>query len=188
MRRGVNMLYVLENNGVYGLTKGQFSATADRGSKAKKGAINADAAIDTVSLALLMGATFVARSFSGDKKQLVPLIKAGLAHQGSAFIDVVSPCVAFNNHDGSTKSYDYIREHNEAVNRLDFWPSRDAIKTEYGPGEVIEVPAGVEGSMLRLRKLHADYDPTDRINAASMIASAAAKGEVLTGLLYVKPD
>ena len=188
MRRGVNMTYILENNGVYGLTKGQFSATADAGSKAKKGSINTDAAIDTVSLALLMGATFVARSFSGDKKQLVPLIKAGLAHSGSAFIDVISPCVAFNNHDGSTKSYDYIREHNEAVNRLDFWPSRDAIKTEYAPGEVIEVPAGAEGSMLRLRKLHADYDPTDRINATSMIASAAAKGEVLTGLLYVNPD
>ncbi|MDE2093466.1 MAG: 2-oxoacid:ferredoxin oxidoreductase subunit beta, partial [Burkholderiales bacterium] len=160
MRRGVNMLYILENNGVYGLTKGQFSATADAGSKAKRGAINTDAAIDTVSLALLMGATFVARSFSGDKKQLVPLIKAGLAHQGAAFIDVVSPCVAFNNHAGSTKSYDYIREHNEAVNRLDFWPSRDAINSDYAPGELIEVPAGAEGSMLRLRKLHADYDPT----------------------------
>jgi len=188
MRRGVNMLYILENNGVYGLTKGQFSATADAGSKAKKGSINTDAAIDTVSLALLMGATYVARSFSGDKKQLVPLIKAGLAHKGSAFIDVISPCVAFNNHDGSTKSYDYIREHNEAVNRLDFWPNREAINSEYAPGEVIEVPAGAEGSMLRLRKLHEDYDPTDKINAQSMISSAAAKGEVLTGLLYVNPD
>ena len=141
MRRGVNMLYILENNGVYGLTKGQFSATADAGSKAKKGAINTDAAIDTVSLALLMGATYVARSFSGDKKQLVPLIKAGLAHQGAAFIDVISPCVAFNNHDGSTKSYDYIREHNEAVNRLDFWPNREAINVDYAEGDVIEVPA-----------------------------------------------
>jgi len=188
MRRGVNMLYILENNGVYGLTKGQFSATADAGSKAKKGSINTDAAIDTVSLALLMGATYVARSFSGDKRQLVPLIKAGLAHQGSAFIDVISPCVAFNNHDGSTKSYDYVRDHNEAVNRLDFWPNAQAITSDYAPGEVIEVPAGAEGSMLRLRKLHADYDPTDRINATSMIASAAAKGEVLTGLLYVNPD
>jgi 2-oxoglutarate ferredoxin oxidoreductase subunit beta len=188
MRRGVNMLYILENNGVYGLTKGQFSATADPGSKAKKGAVNKDAAIDTVSLALIMGATYVARSFSGDKKQLVPLIKAGLAHKGSAFIDVISPCVAFNNHDGSTKSYDYVREHNEAVNRLDFWPNAQAIHAEYGEGEVIEVPAGAEGSMLRLRKLHADYDPTDKINAMSMIASASAKGEVLTGLLYVNPE
>ena len=188
MRRGVNMAYILENNGVYGLTKGQFSATADKGSKAKKGAANTDAPIDTVSLALLMGATFVARSFSGDKRQLVPLVKAAIAHEGAAFIDVISPCVAFNNHPGSTKSYDYIREHNEAVNRLDFWPSREAIGADYADGEVIEVPAGADGSILRLRKIHADYDPTDKINAQSMIASAAHKGEVLTGLLYVAPD
>ena len=119
---------------------------------------------------------------------ILATVADSLARQGSAFIDVISPCVAFNNHDGSTKSYDYIREHNEAVNRLDFWPSRDAISSEYAPGEVIEVPAGAEGSMLRLRKLHADYDPTDRINATSMIASAAAKGEVLTGLLYVNAE
>jgi len=188
MRRGVNMTYILENNGVYGLTKGQFSATADKGSKAKKGAINAESAIDTVSLALLMGATFVARSFSGDKRQLIPLVKAAIAHPGAAFIDVISPCVAFNNHAGSTKSYEYVREHNEAVNRLDFWPSREAITATYGDGEVIEVPAGAEGSIIKLRKLHADYDPSDKINATSMIASAAVKGEVLTGLLYLAPD
>jgi len=132
MRRGVNMTYILENNGVYGLTKGQFSATADAGSKSKKGVANSDSAIDTVSLALLMGASFVARSFSGDKKQLVPLIEAAIAHQGAAFIDVLSPCVAFNNHAGSTKSYDFVRAHNEAVNRLDFWPNRDAITVDYG--------------------------------------------------------
>jgi 2-oxoglutarate ferredoxin oxidoreductase subunit beta len=123
MRRGVNMTYILENNGVYGLTKGQFSATADKGSKAKRGQVNADEPVDTVSLALIMGATFVARSFSGDKQQLIPLVKAAIAHTGAAFIDVISPCVAFNNHPGSTKSYDYVREHNEAVNRLDFWPN-----------------------------------------------------------------
>lgn len=187
MRRGVNMLYVLENNGVYGLTKGQFSATADAGSKAKRGAINTDAAIDTVSLALLMGATFVARSFSGDKQQLVPLIEAGLAHSGAAFIDVISPCVAFNNHAGSTKSYDYIREHNEAVNRLDFWPSREAINIDYGTGTLIEVPQH-DGSVLKLRKTHIDYDPTDRISAMTSIQTHAAKGEVLTGLLYINPD
>jgi 2-oxoglutarate ferredoxin oxidoreductase subunit beta len=181
------MTYILENNGVYGLTKGQFSATADKGSKAKKGASNKDAAIDTVSLALLMGATFVARSFSGDKAQLVPLVKAAIAHQGAAFIDVISPCVAFNNHAGSTKSYDYIREHNEVVNRLDFWPSRESITVDYSAGGVVEVP-GPDGSILKLRKLQADYDPTDQINAQSMISSAAAKGEVLTGLLYVSPD
>ena len=187
MRRGVNMTYILENNGVYGLTKGQFSATADMGSKAKRGAINTDAPVDTVSLALLMGASYVARSFSGDKKQLIPLVKAAIAHQGAAFIDVISPCVAFNNHAGSTKSYEYVREHNEAVNRLDFWPAREAITVSYEDGEVISVPQH-DGSIIKLRKLHADYDPGDRINATAMIASAAAKGEVLTGLLYVNPD
>ncbi len=187
MRRGVNMLYILENNGVYGLTKGQFSATADAGSKAKRGAINTEAAVDTVSLALLMGATFVARSFSGDKKQLTPLIKAGLAHSGAAFIDVISPCVAFNNHDGSTKSYDYVREHNEVVNRLDFWPSREAIKVDYDEGSVIEVPQH-DGSIIKLRKARDDYDPTDRLGAMNQIQSHAAKGEVLTGLLYLNPE
>jgi len=187
MRRGVNMTYILENNGVYGLTKGQFSATADKGSKAKKGAINTDAPVDTVSLALLMGATFVARSFSGDKRQLVPLVKAAIAHEGAAFIDVISPCVAFNNHPGSTKSYDYIREHNEVVNRLDFWPNREAITVDYAEGGIIEVLQH-DGSIIKLRKLHPDYDPSDKINAQSMISSAAHKGEVLTGLLYVAPD
>src|SRR5438477_6780176 len=135
MRRGVNMTYILENNGVYGLTKGQFSATADKGSKAKKGATNKDSAVDTVSLALLMGATFIARSFSGDKKQLVPLVKAAIADPGAALIDDISPCVAFNNHPGPTKSYDYVREHNEAVNRLDFWPSRESITAQYAEGD-----------------------------------------------------
>jgi 2-oxoglutarate ferredoxin oxidoreductase subunit beta len=135
-----------------------------------------------------MGATFVARSFSGDKRQLTPLIKAAIAHRGAAFIDVISPCVAFNNHAGSTKSYDYVREHNEAVNRLDFWPSREAITATYDEGEVIEVPAGAEGSIIRLRKLDAGYDPTDKVGAMTAIARAAQKGEVLTGLLYVSPD
>ncbi len=187
MRRGVNMTYILENNGVYGLTKGQFSATADMGSKAKRGQVNTDAPVDTVSLALLMGASFVARSFSGDKKQLVPLVKAAIAHSGAAFIDVISPCVAFNNHTGSTKSYDYVREHNEAVNRLDFWPNREAITVDYSEGGVIEVPQH-DGSIIKLRKLDASYDPSDKINAITHIARAAEKGEVLTGLLYVKPD
>src|SRR4051812_8658462 len=134
MRRNVNMVYIVENNGVYGLTKGQFSATADKGSKAKRGAINAEEPIDLVQLALVLGATFVARGFSGDKEQLVPLIKAAVAHKGAAFIDVVSPCVAFNNHPGSTKSYDYVRAHNEAGNRLDFVSVRPPI--------VAAVPAG----------------------------------------------
>src|SRR6266436_406311 len=184
MRRGVNMTYILENNGVYGLTKGQFSATADAGSKSKRGVVNADAPVDTVSLALIMGATFVARSFSGDKHQLIPLVKAAIAHEGAAFIDVISPCVAFNNHAGSTKSYDYVRDHNEAVNRLDFWPSREAINVEYNEGDAIEVPQH-DGSIIRLRKTHPDYDPTDRVQALEYVAHHAAKGEVVTGLLYV---
>jgi 2-oxoglutarate ferredoxin oxidoreductase subunit beta len=187
MRRGVNMTYILENNGVYGLTKGQFSATADKGSKAKRGQVNADEPVDTVSLALIMGATFVARSFSGDKKQLIPLVKAAIAHTGAAFIDVISPCVAFNNHPGSTKSYDYVREHNEAVNRLDFWPSREAISVEYNEGDAISVPQH-DGSIIHLRKTHPEYDATDRVKALEYVAHHAAKGEVVTGLLYLSPD
>src|SRR4030095_15433984 len=134
MRRGVNMTYIVENNGVYGLTKGQFSATADAGSKSKKGAVNSDTAIDLVAMALQLGASYVGRSFSGDKDQLVPLIKGAISHRGAALIDVISPCVAFNNHPGSTKSYDYVRAHNEAVNRLDFMPHRETIADEVPPG------------------------------------------------------
>src|SRR5207253_7830576 len=132
--RGVNMVYIVENNGVYGLTKGQFSATADKGSKSKKGVGNQDSPIDLISMAIMLGATFVARSFSGDKGQLVPLIKASIEHRGAAFIDCISPCVAFNNHPGSTKSFDYVREHNEAVNRLDFMAPRAPIHVDYAPG------------------------------------------------------
>jgi 2-oxoglutarate ferredoxin oxidoreductase subunit beta len=149
--------------------------------------INTDSAIDTVSLAILMGASFVARAFSGDKHQLVPLIKAGLAHEGAAFIDVISPCVAFNNHDGSTKSYDYIREHNEAVNRLDFWPNKEAITVDYDEGEVVHV-AQHDGTWLRLRKIRESFDPSDRVGAMNQIQSHAAKGEILTGLLYLNPE
>ena len=187
MRRGVNMVYIVENNGVYGLTKGQFSATADKGSKSKRGVVNSDEPIDMVGLALQLGATFVARSFSGDKQQLVPLIKAAIEHKGAAFIDVVSPCVAFNNHPGSTKSYDYVREHNEAVNRLDFITGRDEITADYAPGTVITVTQH-DGSVLRLRKLDLDYDPTDRVKAMHYINQHHAKGEVVTGLLYVMPE
>ncbi|WP_313953279.1 2-oxoacid:ferredoxin oxidoreductase subunit beta [Accumulibacter sp.] len=187
LRRGVNMTYIVENNGVYGLTKGQFSATADKGSKSKRGQANNDTPIDLASLALVMGATFVGRSFSGDKAQLVPLIRAAIAHPGAAVIDVVSPCIAFNNHSGSTKSYDYVREHNEAVNRLDFFPHREEITAEYAEGEVIDVRQH-DGSIVRLRKLHADYDPTDRVRAMTYVQEHAARGEVVTGLLYVDPD
>ena len=187
LRRGVNMVYIVENNGVYGLTKGQFSATADKGSKSKRGAINADAPIDLVGMALQLGATFVARGFSGDKAQLVPLIKAALLHPGSAFLDVLSPCVAFNNHPGSTKSYDYVREHNEAVSRLDFISPRAEIVADYEAGSVEEVVQH-DGSVLRLRKLHAGYDPHDRIAAMTYLQERQAAGEVVTGLLYVDPD
>lgn len=187
MRRGVNMTYIVENNGVYGLTKGQFSATADKGSKSKRGQMNNDAPIDLVTLALVMGATFVARSFSGDKAQLTPLIRAALAHQGAAVIDVLSPCITFNNHTGSTKSYDYVREHNEAVTRLDFITPREEITADYGEGEVIDVRQH-DGSILRLRKLHAGYDPSDRRRAMAYIQDHAAQGELVTGLLYVDPE
>ena len=185
MRRGVNMAYILENNGVYGLTKGQFSATADAGSKSKKGVANSDSPVDLVGMALQLGATYVARGFSGNKAQLVPLIKGAISHRGAALLDVISPCVAFNNHPGSTKSYDYVRAHNEAVNRLDFMPDRNAITAMYSPGEVIEVTQH-DGSVLRLRKLAEGYDPGDRLAAMGHIAAHEARGEILTGLLYVR--
>ncbi|MFT7775704.1 2-oxoacid:ferredoxin oxidoreductase subunit beta [Roseateles sp.] len=185
MRRGVRMVYIVENNGVYGLTKGQFSATADKGSVAKKGATNNDTAIDLAALALQLGATFVARSFSGDKAQLVPLIEAAIRHGGAAFIDVISPCVAFNNHAGSTRSYDHVREHNEALNRIDFIDLAAEQVVEH-PLDVIDVPQA-DGTALRLRKVAADYDPTDRLAAMNAMQLRAAAGEIATGLLYVDP-
>jgi 2-oxoglutarate/2-oxoacid ferredoxin oxidoreductase subunit beta len=187
IRRGVNMTYIVENNGVYGLTKGQFSATADRGSKSKRGVTNTDNAIDLVAMALQLGATFVARSFSGDKTQLVPIIEAAIKHSGAAFIDVISPCVAFNNHAGSTKSFDYVREHNEAVNRLDVITGRAPITVDYEPGSV-QVVEQHDGTKLALRKLDADYDVHDRLAAMSFLQRHAAKGQVVTGLLYVDPE
>ncbi len=189
IRRGVNMVYIVENNGVYGLTKGQFSATADRGSKSKKGVVNADSPVDLVAMALQLGATFVARSFSGDKTQLVPIIKAAVEHRGAAFIDVISPCVAFNNHAGSTKSFDYVREHNEALNRLDFMTGRDPIHVDYAPGTVQAVEQH-DGTTLVLRKINADYDVHDRLAAMNFLQHHTAKGQVVTGVLYLdaEPD
>jgi 2-oxoglutarate/2-oxoacid ferredoxin oxidoreductase subunit beta len=187
MRRGVNMTYIVENNGVYGLTKGQFSATADQGSKSKKGVVNTDAPIDMALLALQLGASYVARSFSGDKAQLVPLIKGALAHRGAAFIDVISPCVAFNNHSGSTRSYDHVREHNEAVNRLDFMPRRREITAEQAAGSITEIIQH-DGSVLRLRSLDEGFDPTDRIASMNYVQAHQATGEIVTGLLYVDPE
>jgi 2-oxoglutarate ferredoxin oxidoreductase subunit beta len=187
IRRGVNMVYIVENNGVYGLTKGQFSATADQGSVSKKGVVNTDSPLDLVTMALQLGASYVARSFSGDKAQLVPLIKGAIAHRGAAFIDVISPCVAFNNHAGSTKSYEYVREHNDAVNRLDVILPREEIAIDYEAGSTIDVEQH-DGSVLHLRKLDEDYDPRDRIVAMNLIAQRHAQGEVVTGLLYVNAD
>ena len=187
IRRGVNMIYIVENNGVYGLTKGQFSATADRGSKSKRGVTNTDSAIDLVGIALQLGASFVARSFSGDKTQLVPLIEAAIKHNGASFIDVISPCVAFNNHTGSTKSFDYVREHNEAVNRLDVITGRAPITVDYAPGTV-QVVEQHDGTKLALRKVDADYDVHDRLAAMTFLQKHAAKGQVVTGLLYVDAE
>jgi len=187
IRRGVNMVYIVENNGVYGLTKGQFSATADRGSKSKRGVVNNDNAIDLAAIALQLGASYVGRSFSGDKTQLTPLIKAAIEHQGAAFIDVISPCVAFNNHAGSTKSFDYVREHNEAVNRLDFITGRAPIKVDYPPGSV-EMVEQHDGTTLALRKLDAEYDVHDRLAAMTFIQHHATQGQIVTGLLYVEDD
>jgi 2-oxoglutarate/2-oxoacid ferredoxin oxidoreductase subunit beta len=187
MRRGVRMLYVLENNGVYGLTKGQFSASADIGTRAKRGETNRNAPIDPALLALTLGATFVARSFSGDKDQLVPILKAGLAHRGFAFVDVISPCVTFNDHEGSTKSYRHTREHVREVVAADLVPIRTEITTEYAPGSVQEVRMH-DGSSLRLRKIDDSYDPTSRDTVYAYIRARQAAGEVPTGLLYVDPD
>jgi 2-oxoglutarate ferredoxin oxidoreductase subunit beta len=187
IRRGVDMLYIVENNGVYGLTKGQFSATADAGSKSKWGADNNDSPIDMVALALQLGATYVARSFSGDKQQLVPLIKGAIRHRGAAFIDCISPCVAFNNHAGSTKSFDYVREHNEAVNALDYMPVRSEIKADYAEGTLEQVTQH-DGSVLNLYKLANDYDVHDRIAAATYLQRKNAEGEIATGLLYLDPS
>jgi len=169
------------------LTKGQFSATSDRGSKSKKGSINTDASIDMVVLAMELGASYVARTFSGDKAQLVPLIKGAILHRGAAFIDCISPCVAFNNHAGSTKSFDYVREHNEAVNQLDVMPPRDAITVDYAAGDVEEVTQH-DGSVLKLRKLAAEYDVHDRIAAMNYLQQRRAAGEIVTGVLHVDPE
>jgi 2-oxoglutarate ferredoxin oxidoreductase subunit beta len=187
IRRGVNMVYIVENNGVYGLTKGQFSATADIGTKSKRGWVNMESPIDLTGMALLLGATFVARGFSGDKSQLVPLIKAALHHRGAAFIDVVSPCVAFNNHPGSTKSFDYVREHNVAVNQLDVIVEREPITADYEPGATEHVTMH-DGSVIVLRKLAADYDLHDRVAAMNWIHQRHAAGEVPTGLLFVEAE
>lgn len=187
MRRRVNMVYIVENNGTYGLTKGQFSATTDRVSKSKKGEANLFEAIDLATLAIHLGAGFVARGFSGDKQQLVPLIKAAFRYNGFAFIDIISPCVTFNDHDHSTKSYDYVREHNEAMGRLDLVPQREEIVAETSQGQTTNVRMH-DGSLVRLHKLDDSYDPRDSEAALATLRKRYAKGQVATGLLYIDED
>ncbi len=184
VRRNIPMIYVIENNGVYGLTKGQFSATADIGSTLKTGLANDLPPFDCCALALKWGATFVARSFSGDKKQLQAILKTAIAHRGLSLIDVISPCVTFNDHAGSTKSYSYMKEHEEVLQELDFVPFFEDISVEIPEGEVRDVQMH-DGSHLRIRKLGRDFDPGDRFKALQALEESEAKGEVLTGVLYL---
>ena len=186
VRRNIPMIYIIEDNGVYGLTKGQFSATADLGSKLKSGALNDLPPFDCCALALKWGATFVARSFSGDKKQLQAILKTAIAHRGLSVIDVVSPCVTFNDHEGSTKSYSYVKDHEETLQELDFVPFFEDISVEIPEGEVMDVRMH-DGSHLRIRKLSRDFDPTNRLAALATMEEAELAGEVLTGVLYLNP-
>jgi 2-oxoglutarate ferredoxin oxidoreductase subunit beta len=184
LRRNLPLIYIIEDNGVYGLTKGQFSATADLGSKLKTGVINDLPPFDCCALGLKWGATFVARSFSGDKKQLQAILKAAIVHNGLSIIDVVSPCVTFNDHEGSTKSYSYMKDHEEMLHELDFVPAYDDIEVEIAEGEVRDVRMH-DGSLLRIKKLDRDYDPTVKLNALAALEEAEKRHEVLTGVLYV---
>jgi len=190
VRRNLDMLYIIENNGVYGLTKGQFSASADVGTQAKRGEVNQQPPIDPVQMAMVLGGTFVARSFSGDKDQLVPLIKAGLRHEGFALLDVLSPCVTFNDHEASTKSYAYTRQHFHSVIHTDFVPPAEEIKAAYDQGESMRIELH-DGSALLLRKVSQDYNPHNRGAAIDYIRTQQRAGEVVTGLLYIdetEPD
>ena len=187
LRRNLPMIYIIENNGVYGLTKGQFSATADLGSKLKTGVINELPPFDCCALALKWGATFVARSFSGDKKQLSAILKGAIAHKGLSVVDVISPCTTFNDHEGSTKSYEYMKDHDEPLHELDFVPHYEDISIDVAEGESMEVQMH-DGSRLRLRKLDRDYNPTSKIAALSALEEAEKNNEVLTGLLYVNTE
>lgn len=184
MRRNLPIIYIIEDNGVYGLTKGQFSATADIGSTLKTGVVNDLPPIDTCALAIELGATFVARSFSGDKKQLLAMLKAAISHNGTVMLDVISPCVTFNDHDGSTKSYKYIQEHEDAIADVGFVPYFEDISVDYDPGTTCDVTMH-DGSHLRLRKLRENYDPTDRVAAVKTLMESEQRGEVLTGVFYV---
>ena len=187
IRRNINMVYIVMNNGCYGLTKGQDSATADFGSISKGGSKNPFQAIDLVGLSLELGATFIGRSFSGDKTQLVPLIKAAISHSGFAMLDIISPCVTFNNNKGSTKSYDFVRDHIEATSVLDFVPEKEEITVSYEEGTSTSVTLH-DGSVIHLSKLNPNWNPTNRTSALNRLQQAKTEGEILTGLLYVDPE
>jgi len=187
MRRNVPLIYIIEDNGCYGLTKGQFSPTADVGSVLKNGIVNDLTPIDSCALAIQLGASFVARSFSGDKRQLLSILKASLSHRGTALIDVISPCVTFNDHEGSTKSYAYAKDHDEPVDEVSFVPYFEDISIDYEPGTTTEVRMH-DGSRLYLKKVAEDYDPTDKLDAIRVIHETARRGEFATGVLYIEPD
>jgi 2-oxoglutarate ferredoxin oxidoreductase subunit beta len=187
MRRNVPIVYIIEDNGCYGLTKGQFSPTADVGSKLKNGVVNDLPPIDTCALAIQLGASFVARSFSGDKRQLLSILKASLSHRGTSLIDVLSPCVTFNDHEGSTKSYVYAKEHDEPLGEVSFVPYFDDITVDYDAGTTKEVQLH-DGSKLYLKKVAEDYNPTDKQAAMRLLHETASRGEFATGVLYVEPD
>jgi 2-oxoglutarate ferredoxin oxidoreductase subunit beta len=187
VRRNIPMIYIVENNGVYGLTKGQFSATADEGSKLKTGVVNELPPMDLCALAVELGCGFVARSFAGDPKQLVTILKAAIAHNGLSFIDVISPCVTFNNHEGSTKGYQYVKEQNELLHQIGFVPYYDPIEIDYEPGTVREVEL-YDGSSVVLKKLETDYDPGDSVTALDRLHRANRDGQILTGIVHLRPE
>jgi 2-oxoglutarate ferredoxin oxidoreductase subunit beta len=187
MRRNLPIVYIIEDNGCYGLTKGQFSPTADVGSKLKNGVINDLPPIDTCALAIELGASFVARSFSGDKKQLSAILKASLSHRGTCMIDVISPCVTFNDHEGSTKSYAYAKDHDEPLGEVSFVPYFDDVTIDYEPGTTTQVQMH-DGSKLYLKKVAEDYDPTDKLSAIRLLHETARRGEFATGVIYIEPD
>jgi 2-oxoglutarate ferredoxin oxidoreductase subunit beta len=187
MRRNLPLIYIIEDNGCYGLTKGQFSPTADLGSKAKNGVVNDLPPLDTCALAIELGASFVARSFSGDKKQLLAVLKTAIAHRGTSMIDVISPCVTFNDHEGSTKSYSYVKDHDEPLGEISFVPFFEDISVEYEAGSTTTVKMH-DGSHLFLRKVAEDYNPTDKISALRLLHETASRGEFATGVIYLEPD
>jgi len=187
MRRNLPLIYIIEDNGCYGLTKGQFSPTADLGSKAKNGVVNDLPPIDTCALAVELGASLVARSFSGDKKQLLSVLKAAVSHRGTSMIDVISPCVTFNDHEGSTKSYSYVKDHDEPLGEISFVPFFEDISVEYEPGTTTSVTLH-DGSHLNLRKLAEDYNPSDKVAALRLLHETASRGEFATGIIYIEPD